>query len=82
MLKIQLCITGINCILKYINVENKLYLNCNNIYNIQYNYCFYCIFNQINAALVRMRYITEIPTIYSNVMHLYFCEWLLFVFDI
>ncbi len=39
MLKIQIYITGINYILKYIQIE--VILNCNNI--TQY-YCFYCIF--------------------------------------
>ncbi len=47
MLKIQLCITEINYILKYIKTEKSL--NCNNI--SQY-YCFYCIFVQINADLM------------------------------
>ncbi len=47
MLKIQLCITGINCILKYIKTELKLY----NISLFQY----YCIFDQINEALVIIR---------------------------
>ncbi len=37
MLKIQLCITGINCILKC----KMVILNCNNISKY---YCFYCIF--------------------------------------
>ncbi len=46
MLKIQLCITGINYILKYIKIE-KSYFNYSNI--SQY-YGFYCIFDQINAA--------------------------------
>ncbi len=31
MLKIQLCNTGINYILKYIRIEKKLFLDCNNI---------------------------------------------------
>ncbi len=46
MLKIQLCITEINDILQYIQI---VILNCNN--NLQH-YCFYCIYNQINATLV------------------------------
>ncbi len=41
-------ITGINYILKYIQIEN-VYFYSNNI--SQY-YSFYCIFYQINAALV------------------------------
>jgi len=39
-LKILLCITGINYILKYITIEN---------YILQY-YCLYCIFDLINAG--------------------------------
>ncbi len=49
MLKIQLRITEINYILKYIQIENS-YLNCNNISE------FYFIFNQTNASLVRIKY--------------------------
>ncbi len=49
MLKIQLSITEIHKILKYINKEN--YFN----HNISQYYCFYCIFDQINAALVSIR---------------------------
>ncbi len=43
MLKIQLCITGINSILKYIKIKKKLFkiLNSNKIHNIT----FYCIFD-------------------------------------
>ncbi len=41
-------ITGINYILKYITIKTVI-LNCN---NISQNYCFYCIFDQINADLV------------------------------
>jgi len=44
MLKSQLCITGINYILKYIQKENIL--NGNNI--LQY-YCFYCMFLLIQS---------------------------------
>ncbi len=44
-------IKGINYILKYIHIENS-YLNCNNISEF---YCFYCIFDQRNAALVSRR---------------------------
>ncbi len=43
-------ITGINYILKYIQIETVI-LNCNNI--SQY-YLMYCIFDQTNAALVRI----------------------------
>ncbi len=50
MLKIQLCITGINYILKYIQIENSLNYN-----NISQCYSFYCIIDQINAALVNIR---------------------------
>ncbi len=51
MLKNQRCITEINYILKYIQVEND-YFNCNNI--SQY-FSFYCILYQINVALVNQR---------------------------
>ncbi len=50
MLKIQLFITEINDILQYIQI---VILNCNN--NLQH-YCFYCIYNQINATLVSRKY--------------------------
>ncbi len=43
MLKIQLYITGINYILKHIQIEKFQIL------------LFYCIFYQINAALMSMR---------------------------
>ncbi len=49
MLKIQLCIARINYILNVFNF----------FYNILENYCFYCIFNQINAALVSIRDLCE-----------------------
>ncbi len=52
LLKIQLCITGINYILKYVNIILETILNVNNI--SQY-YRFYSIFDQINAALVSVR---------------------------
>ncbi len=42
-------ITGRSYILKYIQTENILYYN-----NISQYYSFYCIFDQINAALVRL----------------------------
>ncbi len=53
MLKIQLNITGINYILKYIKIFMKtVILKCNNI--AQY-YCFSCDFQHINVALMSMR---------------------------
>ncbi len=48
-LKIQLCITEINDILKYIQIENTLNWN-----NISQYYCFYCGFDQTIAVLVSM----------------------------
>ncbi len=36
---------------RYIKLIKKCICNCNNI--LQY-YCFYCIFDQINATLVRL----------------------------
>ncbi len=45
MLKIQLCIRGINDIIKYIKIENRYFKCCKNI-------TVYYIFDQINAALV------------------------------
>ncbi len=52
MLKNQRCITEINYILKYIQVENDIF-NCNNI--SQY-FSFFCILlYQINVALVNRR---------------------------
>ncbi len=48
MLKIQLRITGINYILTYIHVKPAI-INCTNISKC---YCFYCIFDQINATLM------------------------------
>ncbi len=51
MLKNQRCITEINYILKYIQVENYIFY-CNNI--SQY-FSFYCILYQINIALVNQR---------------------------
>ncbi len=50
MLKIQLCITGINYIVKYIQIVNSLNYN-----KISQCYSFYCIIDQINAALVNIR---------------------------
>ncbi len=49
MLKIQLHITGINCILKYILIENSGVI-------LYHNIDVHCIFNQINAASVRIIY--------------------------
>ncbi len=51
MLKIQLCFTWINCILKYIKQETNI-RNCNNIW--QY-YIFFLYFKQINTALMSRR---------------------------
>ncbi len=51
MLKIQLCFTEINCILKYIKQETNT-RNCNNI--SQY-YCSFLYFDQINTALMTIR---------------------------
>ncbi len=48
MLKIERCVTEINYILKYIKIGNNI-RNCNKI--SQY-YCFFCIFDQINTALM------------------------------
>ncbi len=45
-------ITGINCILQYIQLDFYFILNGKNI--SQY-YSFYCIFAQINAASMRIR---------------------------
>ncbi len=51
MLKIQLRITGINCILKYIKQETNI-RNCN---NIKKYYSIFLYFNQINTALMSRR---------------------------
>ncbi len=51
MLKIQLCNTEINYILQYIQIENG-YLHFLEYFTIL---LFYCIFDQINAALVSRR---------------------------
>ncbi len=48
MQKIQLCFTGINCILKYIKQET----NIRNYNNISQYYCFFLYFDQINTALM------------------------------
>ncbi len=59
-----------NNILKYIKLDNII-LNCNDI--LQYCYI-YCIFGQINAALVSIRdyQIIVISTLFST---LYFLSW-------
>ncbi len=50
-MEIQLCITEINNILKYIKIETIIsYSN-----NIWQDDCFFCIFDQIKAALVSVR---------------------------
>ncbi len=46
MLKIPLCITEINYILKYIQIETVI-LDCNNISEY---YSFYCVFDIINKC--------------------------------
>ncbi len=51
MLKIQLCFTGINCILKYIKQET----NIRNRNNISQYYCLFLYFDQINTALMSRR---------------------------
>ncbi len=54
MLKIQLCLTEINIFLKYIQIE--VILNCGKFHNITVcTVFFYCISDQINAALVSIR---------------------------
>ncbi len=50
-MEIQLCITEINYILKYIKIET-IVLYCNNIWQ---DYSFFCIFDQIKAALISIR---------------------------
>ncbi len=55
MLKIQLCITGINYILKYIQIKYFFFLL---FHNIPF---FFCICDQINAALVSIRLIFDMP---------------------
>ncbi len=49
--KFSIAITGINYILKYIAIENSYF----KLYTILQYYCFYCIFDQINAALESIR---------------------------
>ncbi len=55
MLKIQLCITEIHYILKYITTETII-LNCNTGNTAQYYCIFFCIFDQINEGLMSKRY--------------------------
>jgi len=46
-------ITGINYNLKYITTQKKtVLLNCD---HITQHFCFYCVFDQLNAALVSKR---------------------------
>ncbi len=52
MLKIQLEITGINYILKYILKKETVILNNTNISKF---YCFCCTLDQINTGLVSRR---------------------------
>ncbi len=66
-------ITEINYILQYIYIENTT-LSCTNI--LQY-YCFYCIFDKINAYLVSQRDFfqnTGRKTSCRNPFHAYFSE--------
>ncbi len=44
-------VTAINYILKYIQIENIYF----KLYTISQYYCYYCIFDEINAALVSRR---------------------------
>ncbi len=53
MLKIQLCITEINYIWTYIQIE-KSFIIVIIFHNI---IILYCIFDQINAVLVSLRYL-------------------------
>ncbi len=48
--KFSFAITGVNCILKYIKLNNIL--NWDYIWRY---YCFYCISDQINAGLVSIK---------------------------
>ncbi len=59
MLKIQLWSQKLNYILKYIKIKN-CYLNCN---NISQNIFFFCIFNQIDAALMSRRHFFKKKTL-------------------
>ncbi len=52
MLKIQLYITGINYILKYVQIESSCFYK-KIFHNILFCCC--CIFDQINAGLVNRR---------------------------
>ncbi len=56
MLKIQLCITGINYILKCIQIENCLFKIVIIFHNIN---VFTCILNQINAELMSIRHVFQ-----------------------
>ncbi len=49
MLKIQLCVTGINYASNYIQIEKELFLI------VIKKTVFYCVFDQINAALLSIR---------------------------
>ncbi len=53
MLTIQLCITGINNILQYIQIDSKEVI-LNHIF-LQH-YCFYCIVDQINLKLLNVSF--------------------------
>ncbi len=60
-------ITGRSYLLKYIQTENILYYN-----SISQYYSFYCIFDQINAAFVRL---VKKKTLTLNVVHNNVTSW-------
>ncbi len=53
-LKIQLCFTGINYILKYIKIEN-FYFKLQKYFTILFCEIIFCIFYQIDTALISLR---------------------------
>ncbi len=75
----SLCITAIIYSLKYIQIENII-LNCNNV--SQY-YCYYCIFDQITAALGSRRDFFQKhlkknhtnPKLLKGAVHLFTFSW-------
>ncbi len=72
MLKIQLCITGINYILKYIQIENTAILNGNTI--LLY-FCFIIYFYQIYAASMSLK---DFKNITKSYQHKTFKQWFKF----
>ncbi len=68
MLKVHLCVTEINYILKYIRIIKTYILNCN---NITQSYCFCCIFDQINEAFVRDLFFLHLDPRFLNINILY-----------